>query len=74
MPSMANALDDAIAQDLSEYRFASIRSVAAVYGLAPFTLRRRLNNGLSRRESHANEQLLSLISPPWSDRDARWSN
>ena len=61
---MANALDDAIqaaAQDLSDYRFASIRSVAAVYGLAPSTLRRRLNNGLSRRESHANEQLLSSV-------------
>ena len=61
---MANALDNAVKEaieDLSKNQYALIRSVAALYDLAPSTLRRRLNDGLSRRQANLDRQLLSPV-------------
>lgn len=46
-------------QALADDPNLSNRAAAASYGLSERTLARRRNHGLSRRESHAHQQLLS---------------
>lgn len=49
--------------------FTSYNAAAAVYRVPPTTLRRRFNQGLSRRESHSNQQLLA---PEQEDQLVQW--
>jgi Tc5 transposase DNA-binding domain/helix-turn-helix, Psq domain len=60
---MADFIDEAVKaanKDLSEGTLPSIRAAAAVYSIPRTTLDRRLNDGLTRRESHSFQQLLSI--------------
>jgi hypothetical protein len=60
---MADFIDEAVKaanKDLSEGILSSIRAAAAVYSIPRTTLDRRLNDGLTRRESHSFQQLLSI--------------
>jgi phage FluMu gp28-like protein len=59
---MASELDrtvQAALKDLTEGKYPSIRAAAAAYSLYPSTLSNRVREGLNRRESHSNQQILS---------------
>jgi Tc5 transposase DNA-binding domain/DDE superfamily endonuclease len=60
---MADFIDEAVKaanKDLIEGIIPSIGAAAAVYSIPRTTLDRRLNDGLTRRESHSFQQLLSI--------------
>jgi Tc5 transposase DNA-binding domain len=69
---MTSGLDTAVQAalaDLDEGKYPSIRAAAAAYSLSSSTLARRRRNGLSRREAHSNQQILS---PVQEDQLVQW--